>query len=417
MLLSEGQQSSYGPAPSQVQVTGTGAIPPVQSMPIPEPRDANVNTSSPPIIQAAAVKDVRGAAAPRQNAARPFPQHGGHDDPIRHVVADGQSPDSAGELRRESSLFQGVSQPNTSTHGNPSRDVRTHTLRKVSSFIRLSMNSEGGAEVVAKNTSSPSPPRAPMLSEVAYTSTEGAPASLKLPSAATTLAPTSTGPPIQRAPSGRSRDSRSWEFWCDRDCRSELEEKAEKDASGSAADAIQLLRSASGRNILGAVPAKRNSAVGNTHASKRLRRDGRGPLQRSSTSNGRLQGKQNGAFDPAVKEVPKLEASQSALSVHIPGNDSDKENWSPGSDQQGDGLSVSADGEAMYTASHGGRQSNLPEPFHKRRVTTHKGSIDPESDTEIAAFMRTGRESDRVSDHEELDCVQGLLSLSQGNWR
>jgi hypothetical protein len=36
---------------------------------------------------------------------------------------------------------------------------------------------------------------------------------------------------------------------------------------------------------------------------------------------------------------------------------------------------------------------------------------DPEADAELAAFMKGGRKS------EDLDCVQGLLSLSQGNWR
>lgn len=40
-----------------------------------------------------------------------------------------------------------------------------------------------------------------------------------------------------------------------------------------------------------------------------------------------------------------------------------------------------------------------------------RGSEETEMETERA------RKSDSVSEEEELDCVQGLLSLSQGNWR
>ena len=42
---------------------------------------------------------------------------------------------------------------------------------------------------------------------------------------------------------------------------------------------------------------------------------------------------------------------------------------------------------------------------------------DPEADPELAAFMRSGRKSNSISEEEELDCIQNLLSLSQGNWR
>lgn len=234
-----------------------------------------------------------------------------------------------------------------------------------------------------------------------------------MPDAASQMSNASATPTLPRAPSGRSRDSRAWEFWCDKDCRTELEEKAEKDQSGSAADAIQLLRSTSGRNILGPLSAKHNP--GQPNAAKRLRREARMPLQRSSTWNGRLQGKKLGEI--AGKAKPKLNGSKSALSVHIPGNSSDKENWSPNSDLQSEsGLE---EGEAAESTAGGKADRNAAKPFgfKTRHTKAHRTSIDPENDPEIAAFMRAGRGSDTVSEHEELDCVQGLLSLSQGNWR
>lgn len=42
---------------------------------------------------------------------------------------------------------------------------------------------------------------------------------------------------------------------------------------------------------------------------------------------------------------------------------------------------------------------------------------DPEADPELAAFMGGARKSNSISSEDDLDCVQGLLSLSQGNWR
>ena len=281
-------------------------------------------------------------------------------------------------------------------------------MRKASSFVRLSMNSEGGAEVVAKDTESPSPPRASVAAHPVH-GTAGPVVSSTPDFSASHPAQVDSANTLKRASSGRSRDSRAWEFWCDKDCRSELEDKAEKDSSGSAADAIQLLRSASGRNILGTVPAKRNSALpGHSATTKRLRREGRAPLQRSSTTNGRMQGKPS---EKHTKTRPKLKDSKSATSVQIPGNDSDKENWSPNSDLRSEDQSFEEEENTSRRPPSGSFT------FEKRHSRAQRESIDPENDPEIAAFMRAGRESDKVSDHEELDCVQGLLSLSQGNWR
>lgn len=268
-------------------------------------------------------------------------------------------------------------------------------LRKSSSCIRLSLSNEGNAKVVTKDGSSPSPPRAPPSQQLS--ACDGiAPQSSATPSIYSNNIPLFK--PMQRSSSGRSRDSRAWEFWCDKDARGELEGKAEKDASGSAADAIDLLRSASGRRVLGTLPNKRNSFLSREIASKRPKLDEKPTLlKRSSTSLGRLQNHRSDATSSTSGHVVKPKHSESASSTYIPGNDSDKENWSPTTTESSDDAT-----------SHGN--------ILQGQVAVSQVARNPQADPEIAAFMRPSK-SASISQEEELDCVQNLLSLSQGNWR
>ena len=290
-------------------------------------------------------------------------------------------------------------------------------LRKASSFVRISMNSEGNAKVVTKDSSSPSPPQASQGPPLV-----GHDAGLGTADYASSVPPMK---PLQRSSSGRSRDSRVWEFWCDKDARSELEDKAEKDASGSAADAIDLLRSASGRSILGAIPSKRNSTLSRQYMpSKRSKFELAIPkLHKSSTALGRLEGKADSSATLYAKPTPKLKYSESGFSIYIPSNESDKENWSPSGDISNDGQSEPS--QHFGDTSRGTQISSKDLPSQsttatfKRRsasVSNADGNKD-EEDPEVAAFMRGARKSNNISGDEELDCVQGLLSLSQGNWR
>lgn len=260
----------------------------------------------------------------------------------------------------------------------------TRQPQSSASLVRLSMTAEGNAKIVNKDASEPSPPRPAQILDMGLGNNHKLAQPKIDPLAAPNPKPTK---PLQRSSSGRSRDSRAWEFWCDKDSRSELEDKAEKDASGSAANAIGLLRSASGRSILGTIPSKRNSALSRQQPTtfqkrSKLGHTTRPSLNKSSTSLGRLQADRHDNPAQSVKPTPKLQHSVSAASAWISGNDSDKENWSP---------------------------------EMKPQTDEHSENIDPESNSEIAAFMRGGRKS--PPPEEDLDCVQGLLSLSQGNWR
>ena len=306
-----------------------------------------------------------------------------------------------------------------SKQSSPPMDVGTADsairLRKASSFVRISLNSEGNAKVVTKDSSSPSPPHAsqgapPVGHDTGFGAADRA-SNIPLMK------------PLQRPSSGRSRDSRVWEFWCDKDARSELEEKAEKDASGSAADAIGLLRSASGGSILGSIPSKRNSALSRQGLpSKRSKFELAMPkLHKSSTALGRLEEKPDSSAAVYAKPTPKLMYSESAFSVHIPGNESDKENWSPSGEVSNGGQSEPSQrfGD-RFKGTQGlskdlARQSTV-EGQRQRMSVSNAECIKDEEDPEVAAFMR-GAQKSNISGNEELDCVQGLLSLSQGNWR
>ena len=297
-------------------------------------------------------------------------------------------------------------------------------LKKSSSVVRLSMSSDGKASVTTKSGEEPSPPRKEQVILPPVSTTPiSAPHFSPSDQASRFMARSS----LKRSSSGRSRDSRAWEFWCDKEARSELEDKADKESSGSAADAISLLRSTSGRNVLGPIPNKRNSLL-SRHPSevKRLKPDGkRPPLQRSNTSQGRLQSRTSGG--QARHPRPKLKHSESAVSVYVPGNESDKENWSPDSDRPFSSFRSSqpvASGDKSHerpALAEKRNAGNIPRSGAASGAKTKGGTegedADPEKDAEIAAFMRRERKSNSTSSEDDLDCVQGLLSLSQGNWR
>lgn len=302
-------------------------------------------------------------------------------------------------------------------------DTDSKRLRKSSSFVRLSMTSEGAAKVVTKDSSSPSPPRPSQQAEHSFGRSQGSGvSSLDLTRARRESAVGS----LRRSASGRSRDSRAWEFWCDKDSRAEAEQKAENDTTGSAADAIGLMRANSGRRVLGSLPAKRNATVTRESSAKRAKYDHSRPsLQRSSTSAGRLQ---HGV--ETLKPALKLKYSESGASIHIPGNESDKENWSPersllpssqpamgsrSGQHHRQGRAVLGESRAAGNTGRAAKTDKRHPQTPRQRATTDKVT-DPDQDPELAAFMRDHRKSSSISGEEELDCVQGLLSLSQGRW-
>ncbi|PVH97758.1 hypothetical protein DM02DRAFT_616305 [Periconia macrospinosa] len=301
------------------------------------------------------------------------------------------------------------------------------SLKRAHSFVRISTNEDGTARVVTDLDKTPSPPH-PRSNQKAFSR---AAAGLRRSYSAAGLnerlnaAREGRSPKIPRTNSniGRSRDSRAWEFWCDPDTRNNttLTTRAEQEGSGSAADAIGLLRA--NRKILAQNQLRQNTPVARRHQSQKMSshsgiKKSRGPMQRASTSYGRLQSKDYG------------KGYGSSESEELPQTESDKENWEPeqtparrtkhagqpyGSQRprqilgenteimsQSQSLGALIDREKGSTPRKGGRRDS-----------------DPEQDEELRAFMNGDGLSARttVSSAEEAGCVEGLLKLSQGQWR
>jgi hypothetical protein len=222
---------------------------------------------------------------------------------------------------------------------------------------------------------------------------------------------------VPRLPSGRSRDARTWEFCCDGEPRDELTTQAENESSGSAVAAISLIRSTSGSAL------KTNSNKRNTKS--RTNTSGKRPkMGRASSSVARIQ---SGAMSSDKRQGNDKQGGRTS-----PSGDSDKENWLP---HENSGNPRRRAGNSNKNNDRQQRpilQDNLDVPTHaefdvgknKRRKATHsdpqvfedgedgtKSNKTPDDDVE--RFMRGEVSPSKKGD---LDCIQGLLSLSQGNW-
>ena len=305
------------------------------------------------------------------------------------------------------------SQPSTETSRAP-------TLKK-SGSLRLSMSEDGQARVIDRSV--PSPPRSQPTVATSPTTESVPTGSLRRSYSAAGLndlfrqsSSTSQNTNRTKVPrvsqAGRSRDSRAWEFWCDSEARNSLANKAEQENSGSAADAIGLIRQSS-KNALRPNSRKTNSPMvgSGSFTAVNSGKPARSKLQRASTTYGRLE-----------ESIKKGSANEEA---HSPGADSDKENWDP--DENGPHVGTAPRRRPLAGAQAAnprrgrtvlGENANIPSyatslggmmESEKKRRTAAPAAVD----AEVAAFMGSGA----GNENEDLDCVQSLLSLSKGNWR
>ena len=321
---------------------------------------------------------------------------------------------SASFIRQHPEDIPSASQPSAASERAP-------RLKNSGSYLRLSMSEDGEARVIDRSV--PSPPRSQPV--VALDDrTVPAPNLRRSYSAAglndlfhATTPNTNAGrikvPRVSQT--GRSRDSRAWEFWCDSEARNSLVTKADQENSGKAADAIGLIRQNS-KNALRPNSRKANSPIVGQGSFTSMREDGkvrRHGLQRASTTYGRLQD---------VKACQK--EAEEPLS---PSGDSDKENWDP------DESVLQPDDAAPRRRTTLGSKAGSTGNLGKNRIILRENSQIPsyasslggmmesekkrrtkpaEVDAEVAGFMVAGND-----DGDDLDCVQSLLSLSKGHWR
>ncbi|OTB06617.1 hypothetical protein M426DRAFT_20715 [Hypoxylon sp. CI-4A] len=331
-----------------------------------------------------------------------------------------------------------------------------------SSRVRLSLSLDGKAELVS---SEPSPP---------------CPAQMPLPSEADTLPPVRVNRTLQRSRSalpgitlppistltahlppqlgrGRSRDVHAWESCCEADTRDELTKQAENESSGSAVAAISLLRSSSSSaslnnlvhghssptNVLQSNPNKRNASH-----SKPTQREGsakKAKISRAASSVARMQTLPPTASildtRPEVLDPEKKPGKGSLTTILSPNGDSDKENWSP--DSEGNphhsrrrflppspkagalpaknprriGRVLGEQDSAVNRKLLFGSRANTA-PSMKARDAPMSIFEDKENGkTASGECEGPARGSLSPSKRPDLDCVAGLLSLSQGNWR
>ena len=322
--------------------------------------------------------------------------------------------------------------------GDASGSVQSH--KRISSCVRLSMSLDGKAEVTTRTGDTPSPPRSQPTSTAivpVHRSNNGLQRSYSaLEPGKNSVSEVVPIPYPRRSMTGRSRDARTWEFYCDNDARNALTEQAEREEKGSATAAIELIRSQSNNSkVMTPNPNKRNAHSQKPDSTKRQKADVQGTskakLARATSSVARLQTtNSNGQTKKAVKvgEKKLKGGSQPAIWQEYEG-DSDKENWEPGTQSSNPrrrrpGHSHQA-ARILEESFRVPSQSSSLDAMMNREGTTSRHSITkisnsegkensgPEVDDEIAAFM--GESGPR--EVEDLDCVQNLLSLSQAAWQ
>lgn len=261
------------------------------------------------------------------------------------------------------------------------------TVRRTSSFVRLAVSADGSVKIRTNNEPTPSPPKErpqppPSMANRRTSGFSRAQSDLGFRDVRSAM----------RGVLGRSRDARTWEFYCDRSNRS-LAARAEEEATGSAVGALGLMRSATPRRTQPLTP---NSAKHNSLRRTPSSLKSKPSLARTHSSMARLQSSSSVVGEPTKMDRPSLHRRTS-------GSDSDKENWMPGTrgsiiEQRRTGASTQSDALLSEHDDVEPRSDDIETPSGKGRPNR---SAPPNGKAKV----------------DDLDCVQGLLSLSQGAWR
>jgi hypothetical protein len=279
------------------------------------------------------------------------------------------------------------------------------------SGVRLSMTVDGAVKVRTTDEETPSPPKQRSRGTLPK---EG----LRRSSSAAAVCELRKEGKRSARPGnsmfGRSRDARTWEFYCDGDAREALSAQAENENRGSAVGAIKLIRSHSHNAKTKAQQQARASALqpkaggGNTRK-RAIPADLKPKLVRAKSSMAQL---------PSGSKVAAAENGKSRSAINgSPSGDSDKENWAPGTTSSNHPLRRM---QSLGNASRGILQAHDLVPTSTKTPRQQMRGSEKEDqenvslkdcEEDVEDFMRGGEKG------EDLDCVQGLLSLSQGAWR
>ncbi|CCU76204.1 putative homeobox transcription factor [Blumeria hordei DH14] len=225
---------------------------------------------------------------------------------------------------------------------------------------------------------------------------------------------------VRRRPVGRSRSARAWKFCCDREPHDELTLHAENESHGSAVAAISLIRS-TGKCLLRSEVHNRNvhELQGKTRQSRKRTR-----LTREITAP--AESKLRQSFCP----TPNMHCSQEKIMdlIRSPSLESDKENWLPYhySSNCRRPLPSSPSGKkrlslTVLERSHGKPlnsknlcSQNCERKLIRETATEDNDGLIPRAIKVAESLLPGEMDSGKYGD---IGAIQGLLSLSQGNWR
>lgn len=260
-------------------------------------------------------------------------------------------------------------------------------------MVRLAMTVDGAVKVRTNNEPTPSPEKPRAATSLPNTKAKAALARSKSAMNSIEVFRESGEGGAVKAGFGRSRDARTWEFYCDSNARDALSTQAEAETAGSAVSAINLIRSNSFKSRTQALSPSLSKCNPRPPA---LPKEGKPKLSRAKSSLGRLQGLDGTMELPMGKsELQGHERSRSG--------DSDKENWAPGT----------------RTSEHPLRRTH---PARQRPILQETGGMVFPDVSSSRKWRAEGGISGPSPNKErtkgdDLDCIQGLLSLSQGAWR
>lgn len=313
-----------------------------------------------------------------------------------------QEPDcehGSGKKRDHDEMIGAASMPTPESSGRSDTEAPVRSkepLTRTSSMVRLAMTVDGAVKIRTTNEPTPSPEKPRTLAPTF-------PGKTKTPLVRSKSAmhgmeifrdcASGAGSKHMGAGFGRSRDARTWEFFCDNASKDALSTQAEAETSGSAVSTINLIRS----NSLKSRSQNLSPLVSKTNVRPTsTTKEGRPKLSRARSSLGRLQGL-DGEDDVSHGKTKRHGHVRSGS------GDSDKENWAPGT----------------RLSEH---------PLRRTQASSRQRPILRENEAVIFPDTGTARkhqeggrssgksESREKAKGEDLDCVQSLLSLSQGAW-
>ncbi|EPQ64399.1 Bgt-1650 [Blumeria graminis f. sp. tritici] len=229
-----------------------------------------------------------------------------------------------------------------------------------------------------------------------------------------------TTPSIRRRPVGRSRSAQAWKFCCDREPHDELTLHAENESHGSAVAAISLIRS-TGKYLSRSEVHNRNvlELQGKTHQSRRRAR-----IIREIVAPAEYKSCQR--FCP----TPDMNYSQQKIVdlLRSPSLESDKENWMPyhyssncrkplpssPSSKKRSSLTVLDRSHCKPLDANKFSSQNCERKLLGETATEYKDGLIPRAIKVAESLLPGEMDSGKYGD---IGAIQGLLSLSQGNWR